>query len=248
LLIRLLARKPSASQREYLVNAVDALQEAVIRDLDQKAVDRARRYLAGATSRDEMTQALIELLEDIRGTERPRSRLHDLLTSIERFYVRLIRNVWFLRLAAGVFLVMMLVSMVSDVQGTLSLLGIGQPMRLPGSREIVTFSNATGLVVSAIAGAVSDVLVLAGAVLLFRSRVMAYQLWKAAILIFLLLGGTVAFYYIQYQFLAAFIVNVLAIVVLTGLIREERRLDAQAVKDRSAATRKEEVHAARSSG
>jgi hypothetical protein len=114
----------------------------------------------------------------------------------------------------------------------LSLFGIGSSMRLPGSHEVATFSNASGLIIGAVASTLSDVLVLAGIVLFFRSRLLAYQLWRNAILLFVLVGGMVAFYYVQYQFVAAFVVNAAAIVVLTGLIREEQRSVLRVASDR----------------
>jgi hypothetical protein len=51
------------SREEYLVNAINDLEEAVINDLQPEERDRALRYLAAITEKDELTSGLVALIE-----------------------------------------------------------------------------------------------------------------------------------------------------------------------------------------
>ena len=51
------------SREEYLVNAINDLEEAIINDLQPVERDRALRYLAAITEKDELTSGLVALIE-----------------------------------------------------------------------------------------------------------------------------------------------------------------------------------------
>ena len=59
------------SKEEYLVNALNDFEEAIINDLQPEERDRARRYLAAIAERDELTAGLSALIEG--ATVRPRT-------------------------------------------------------------------------------------------------------------------------------------------------------------------------------
>lgn len=59
------------SREEYLVNALNDFEEAIINDLQPEERDRARRYLAAIAAPDELTAGLVALIES--ASVQPRS-------------------------------------------------------------------------------------------------------------------------------------------------------------------------------
>src|ERR1700730_11868310 len=66
LAFRDLQMRRGISREEYLVNAIDELAEAVINDLQPEERDRALRYLAAITDRDDLTSRLTTLIENAK--------------------------------------------------------------------------------------------------------------------------------------------------------------------------------------
>ncbi|HEY8831840.1 MAG TPA: hypothetical protein VIM21_04970 [Gemmatimonadaceae bacterium] len=64
LAFRDLQMRRGISREEYLVNAIDELEEAVINDLQPEERERALRYLAAISDKDELTSKLAALIEN----------------------------------------------------------------------------------------------------------------------------------------------------------------------------------------
>ncbi len=74
LAFRDLRLRRAISREEYLVNALNDFEEAIINDLQPEERDRARRYLAAITDKDELTLDLATLI-DRAGVQRSRAGL-----------------------------------------------------------------------------------------------------------------------------------------------------------------------------
>jgi len=64
------------SREEYLVNALNDFEEAIINDLQPEERDRARRYLAAITDKDELTTDLATLIDRADVQPRPEGLSH----------------------------------------------------------------------------------------------------------------------------------------------------------------------------
>jgi hypothetical protein len=229
LFFQLMDRQRQVTSREELVNALDWTKEALIRRGDRRALGEVQAYLARAGSGDGVGESLVHLLQEIRRTAAPRppARVHPTARSIQALYLRLVHSTWFQRLAIGGFLLLALALVAGDARTALSLAGVGPHLYLPGSRTALNFSHATGYIVCGLAALVSDSLLVAGAVLLIRSRRMdAFRLWRLGLLIAIFIEGVISFYYMQYLTVEGLLAFVAALAVVNTLIADERLNEA----------------------
>lgn len=228
LLFRTLRQERHVTDRESLVNALDWLKEAVIRDHDPRALDRARFYLERVQTRGADSEALDGLLDDLQrmGSLPPLSRHERLRRAGVKVYERTMQSAWFERVAIGFVLLLVALQVFADIQEARSLFGVGPAYRIPGSHQTLTFYNAVGTIIEGLAGGIGDILLLAGAVAIFQSRSLAFRLWKLGIQIIMFVAGVISLYYFQFLALPELGIDAVALVLVNSLILGERRCTA----------------------
>lgn len=226
LITRAMQTRRGFSPREYLVNAVDVLTDAARRDLDETERAQALRLLDRADPDDPMTGRVRELLQSSQALPaRAPNRPERFAKAVRSRYLEVLTRPWFDRLVAAVFMVWALSSLLTvgalalaiafEIGGVNDVVSVGQV-----SGDDVSFINVASLASSIVAG----LLVMAGVWRLRRGRRLdAWRLFERALLVQIFVGQFFAF--IESQFAAVFglILNVLLLITLRLMIRNERR-------------------------
>lgn len=202
-----LAEYQKVSKDEYLINALELTKDAVINDLDAQEKSRILLYLRKSNQDDPLVIALRSFIHETELIPTPSpSLLTKTRHAIYRFYQTVVNKPWFTKLLIFVLLVQCAMTMVSTA-GFL----------LP--HPVLTFDE-TGRLVSSL---LSALLVLVGFGSLRRSKVMAYRLFKASVLLTLFLTQFFVFYQDQFYALIGLSFNIILLIVIDYVLDKEEK-------------------------
>jgi hypothetical protein len=217
-----LSRTLPHSSRTYQLNALSQLEEAIVHDLDPTEKARVRELLARADQSDPITRRLQRFLASIR-TVTPaapgkKTRLVNWLDKMyEAFWRRrdselLVRSFFLIQIL--LFMSGVVVSVYANLDGLVALFGSDLP--LP------TWLAVGQLLSVGVAG----VFVVWGVLLLPRSHRRAYEQFRRATLVNILLTQFFLFSRIEFGALPGFFFNLALLGLITYAIRQEQRLAA----------------------
>jgi hypothetical protein len=221
LLFNFLSRKQPLTSREYQLNALNQLEEAVVRDMDSLEKAQVTTLLANADQNDPITKQLQTFLGHIKANGKQTQptvlrRMLDRLNAQYEHFWQLKNSTLLVRLffiAEALFFVISIswiaISSLNDVIGLLD-------KSLPFSRGIIFGEMASALTAGFFA--------LWGAVLLPRSRERAYEQFRRSALINIFLTQFFMFLRIEFGALPSFFLNLLLLGAVGYAIRQERRL------------------------
>ena len=217
-----LSRDSRLTSREYVLNALAQLEEAVLQDLDSTEKRRIAQLLAKADQTSPITQELKKLLTrlDTVAPSQP-NRLQRWLSMLDKQYERFWRNRASRRLVGALFVIQAAVFLIVTV-GTV----LGNFSDLSSIFQAHD-SYAHNLIIGQlITSAISGVFAVLGAIKLLTSRLEAFELFRRAVLINLLLTEFFIFSRIQFGAIPGFLVNLALLLALRYDITEERRSKA----------------------
>lgn len=214
---RMLERQQNYSQSIYLINAIEALKEAVINDLDQDEKALAKKYLKKCDSKDPVVLALKSLFNHFDAISKRRLNILEKLNlRLKLFYKDLIQKSFFRKILIIFFLVQAVATIIQSAIITGVLTGHISFIKVEdfslGSYGDVIFSTLSGLII------------IFGAIRLVHSRLEGYKLFKLSVLISIFLTQLFIFYDIQFQALWGLAFNILILVALNTLIDREQKL------------------------
>jgi hypothetical protein len=219
LIFRYLQQERNVSEREYLVNSIETFKEAILHGFDRRRVEKARYYLARVPGGDDTIEAFRHTVATcpIRDPEKltPLDRLR---IRLERRYLTLLKQRWFDRTVIGLFLLSAGLTVVSAFFATLSVAGFTVPGTLTFGQITREFAREGDFIFSTIAA----LLEVAGAMVLFRDRFRAYQLFRIGILVDILLTDAFVFYDVQFWALLTLALNLLTLAVIDTLLSQEK--------------------------
>lgn len=225
LLTRSFQRSRGFSQREYLVNAVEALVEAARHDLGSDEKRQAIALLAHADPSDPLVDPIGELLVKVEALPPPEpGRAKRFALGVRKRYFALIEQPYFPALLSFVFAAWAALTLVElgSLALSLSLGGSDRAFALIADQnDNVSFVNVASLA----SAAVSAAMVVAGLIVLRRgSRLDAYRWFDRALLVSIFIGQVFAF--VESQFGAVFGLgfDVLLLITLRYMIRGEGHL------------------------
>jgi hypothetical protein len=241
LVTRGMQRRRGFSQREYLVNAVDALTEAARHDLDERERARAIALLEKADPHDPLVEPVRTLLREVDAlpTPEPRRPTRLALAARDRYF-DLVEKPWFTRAIGWLFTIWAVISLIEITAVALSiglaLGGIASPLEISGVNENVSLSNVASLCSSVAAGA----LVIVGVWQLRhdRDRLDAYRMFDRAILVQIFVGQVFAFAESEFSAVFSLVIDLLLLVTIRYMMRGERELERKRVAEGYAASRK----------
>lgn len=206
LFYRLLERTLSATPKDYAVNALEVMKEVVLYDLDEQEKNRAIWYLKHAKADDPVTQALKKVFKDLEVTAENKPHIISVVKyNLYTYYMKAIQSNFFATSLVVVFVVYSLVSFFD------------------GLTDINTFMDFWdwGHFVSS---SISSILAMSGVYFLMRTnaRLKAYQSFKAAILIQLLITQFFLFYFDQLAALSSLVINISLYTAVQYFINQER--------------------------
>lgn len=219
LIIKALQSRQKYSQKEYLINAIEVIKEAVQNDMDAHEKALARHYLAMCDPKDPFVKDLKDMLENAAHVHRPPTTLPSLIKrKLHNFYLMLINKRWFVKATLVVFGLSALLTLTSAV-----ILGYGLE-----SNRVMEFFHPEDLSFSSLAqiisSTVSAVLVLLGGMVIFRSRLKGFRLLKYSVLISIFFTQVFAFYRDELSALVGLIWYLFLFTIIQYYINEEEGL------------------------
>lgn len=227
----LIRGRREVSELEYLLNALQQMEELARHDLDEAEAERVRSYL----ERSDPTHPLVAgLRSTLRESDFPPPRFSVVARTRERLralYRKTIRLPWFdqavILVFAGQLALKLLVGAVFVYSLGASLDAV-RDWRLVGWLVERT-RDLSGLeIAQLVASGVSGVFVLLGVARVARgARLAAYQMFERAILVSILLVQVFSFYAEQFAALVELAGNLVLLLLVRSMIRlEEERIQA----------------------
>jgi hypothetical protein len=222
LVIRAIHRNQEPTREEYLVNALQELENVAVGDLDRRERDRALRYLARSDPADPLVEVLQELLgrTDLVPTPSPGPFVRLRREAIQR-YRRLVALPGFPRVVIAFFVAQLLLK-ITHVAAMLlwDAPMIGFAPSLPAiERAAEEFSLIDWALIGS--SALSALFVLGGIAWIRYSRLRALQLFQRSILVSVLLTQVFIFYRDQWAALTGLAFNLLVLLALGFMIERE---------------------------
>ncbi len=216
-----LTKEQTLSSREYQLNALAQLEEAVALDMDKGEKKEVYDLLKKADSRSKVTKELIRLLQSVEvSPEEHHRKLHVLLRKIDKSYARFWQKkrsntyvrAFFTVQAVGIF-IGLLVANYSNVDD----INLLFDQHVSYGEELII-----GQIMASI---VSIGFVIYGLIRLPRSRLQAFEQFRRATLINIYLTQFFAFSRIQFEALYGFGASLIILFLIGFILREERRLE-----------------------
>ncbi|HJQ08657.1 MAG TPA: hypothetical protein VJ836_04225 [Candidatus Saccharimonadales bacterium] len=215
-----LARGQTLTSREYQLNALAQLEEAIVHDMDPIEKERVRQLLANADQKDPVTKHLQKLLTSLRtippATPTKAKRfLYWLRRKYRHFWLNRNTNLWvrsFFLFEVFVFVAGGVATLFTNIDSILDLLGGSVPF----STEL-----AIGQLLSALVAAGFAVW---GAILLPRSRLQAYEQFRRATLVNIFLTQFFIFARLEFAALPGFIFNLLLLGFIGYAMSQHRQI------------------------
>lgn len=208
-IFRSLGRLRRLDRRESLLNALELSKDVVLHDLDPRERDLVLRYLKSADPQDPIAKALKSAMRHIDPqTGHPNHLLVRIEYVLHRAYLSVRDSSWFQRALIAYYIIGSIVTIIVTAVGvhlddfTFSVIELGR----------------------LIPSAVSSVIVVVGAIMLFRSRLKGYLLFRLSLYISIFITQLFIFYQDQLLGITFLVVNLFSLAVIQYMISEERRL------------------------
>jgi len=214
-----LSRQQKLTSREYQLNALVQLEEAITHDMDPAEKARAHDLLARANQRSHLTQQLRSVINDVELV--PENTPHNitiLLRKLDELYTRFWQSRTSHPLVRTFFIVESLVFAFAVSWGIF--------LNLDDIKQLFTGMadyNHWMILCQVVASLVAASFALAGAVYLTRSRAVAFEQFRRATLINLFLTQFFVFSRVAFGALPGFVFNVAILLLITYVIHLERR-------------------------
>ncbi len=223
LAFRDLQMRSAISREEYLVNAINDLEEAIINDLQPEERDRALRYLGAIAEKDDLTLRLAALIEEASVQPHPDGWLRRIRRYVVAGYEAVIARadrfgglvtLFVLQLVVNAGTVAFIVARAWSAEAVAS-----ASSQQGGTFVIIPISDVL-LIVSTL---VPSVLVVIAVFALRRSRIKGLYLFRRAVLLSILFTEVFMFYRNQGAALVVLALNLFAWAFVNVAITRESR-------------------------
>lgn len=220
LVFNYIGRQSNFSDREYELNALNQIEEALLQDLDPLEKRRIMELLRKIKHPTHITETLQHMLKTVETVPVPRPRLvRRALAAVTKTYI----GFWNRPRAAW------LITIIFVGQSLVFLGTVSYTLYASYNTSIGLNTLSDGyinrlLLAEFASTAISAALAIAGAFQLFSSRLQAYDIFRNSLLINIFLSEFFLFTRIQFAALPSLVFNILLLVALYGAIDQERRL------------------------
>lgn len=221
LIFNFLGRRERLTSQEYQLNALMQLEEAVRYDMDSHEKAAVARLLAQADQNSPMTKQLQQFLDSVKLVRPPKPNiLQRLAARVDSAY----RHAWRLRstnVLVRIFFILAVAASVLALAFALQNNFANVQGFLRGDKDY-----GHGLVVGQLVSTVlASVLVLVGLLRLAANRAAAFEWFRRAALVNLLLTEFFIFSRIEFGAMASFVCSLLLLIVINLVLAQERRAD-----------------------
>lgn len=221
LLVQFVENRHEFTDKEYLVNSIELMKDAVINDLDSNEKTLAMHYLAQSRSNDKITRTLRKLYNEIETTKPPAPHpITRIKMYLQKKYFTIISVPWFKNIVVAFFLIQGLYSLII----TVLLLIERNVFLLPTFLLPHSFTTSSYNLIHLISTLLSILFLLIGISRIYISRLSAYIMFKRSILISILLTQVFVFYYSPVRAMTTLLFNIIILITLNYLIETESEL------------------------
>lgn len=217
LLARMAERHQTYTEKEYLMNALEMLEEAVLGDMNTEEKKLTNSLLQKSDPNDDVVRGLKALMKNIDAVPVRQSAFRRMRRIPPRIYHNLIRSRWFTRILVWFFVGKSVLSLFSIPA---LFVFLQTHINLLSQKRIAELSFAqSGEVVFS---TLSSIFVLLGVGLIRRSRLHAYQMFKRSVLVTIFFTQFFIFYREQLSAVVGLFFNLLILFTLQYIITEEQ--------------------------
>jgi hypothetical protein len=214
LISRWLLTSRGYTQREYLMNAVNALQEYRSGVLPENRKTEIQYFLERTDPENKLTATIADFIRGVDTVTAKRPSFYERIRSyLQNLYYRVIEMRFFTPLLNLYFILQALAGASFIVEEVFF------PKGLSGEPESPSFSDISLLISSGI----STLFIILGVILLHRSRLKAYRMFERAMLVSILLSQIFLFTINQLGAITGLIYSLLILGALRFLIQQERK-------------------------
>ncbi len=207
-------RQRHFSKEEHMLNSLSLLEEAVINELDRPELKRVLAHLQQSDPEHPLVNPLKSTLEKIGAQKAAEPSFIRLwLRQIERRYQKVVSTTWGIRLIDTVFAskaAIFLIKAVVDAQRWYT----QTPFEGIAVLSVLQFTSSL----------VSTGFVIAGIMVIRRSRMRAYELFTKSLLIDIFVVQFFSFYREEFNALPGLLLSVVLYITLRFLVRQERHV------------------------
>ena len=219
LVFNFIGRRQNLSSREYQLNALSELQEAVLRDMDATEKQHVEQLLAHADQADDITKHLKALLKRIELVPTVDSTFHKLRRAASERYQRF----WRLRGSSqiiGLIFIIEAILFVIVIFAALATNITALDKFVHGTQNYGQSLLVAQLVSSLVAASFATV----GAIKLTRNRMAGFEWFRRATLVTIFLTEFFIFTRIQFGAMPGFLINLVLLATLNFAIAQERQV------------------------
>lgn len=215
---RIISRK-SFTPKEYLVNSLELIKEAVINDLDSEEKKRALEFLKKADPNDAITQNLETLYSSLDTIPPPKPHIWIwIYGQFKHLYKRLIATPYF---NTGLIIFFVAKSVISSFEA-FGLFLSAYRIYVSPSVSVLDQYNSVSDLAYLLAANIAGLLVIAGVVTLRRNRLEAFRWFKRSLLVSILLTQVFVFYRDQLSAFIGLVFNIVLLLTFNYMLTEER--------------------------
>lgn len=212
-LFRYIENHKPLTEKEYLMNALVLLEEAVQNDLDKEEKTKYQKLLENAGNYHYLTKELLSLTDNLTIQKAKSGSFMKFLRQIIKSIDNFIQSNHFQKIIIAVFILQLVIAVL-----TIFFLGIFELKNIPSF--FFTFPQkhifaSWGEFISIL---ISAVLSFAGLLLLRFSKQRAYMLFKHSLLISVLITSFFSFYRLQFAALIGLGINVLLLIGVNNML------------------------------
>lgn len=207
------------SAKEYLINSIELLKEAVIGDLSLEEKRLALKFLRKTDKSSPIASVLEDLYVKIDTIPEPKANIINRVEKwLEKFYSNLIGRKWF---KAGVNIFFIIKFLVGLILVGATAYTVFKIVFESGITVKEIYSNTIDIL-DLFSSSLAGIFVVLGVIKMKGSRLEAYKMFKKSVLISIFLVQFFSFYQEQLSAFEGLIFNIFVLVLLNSMIHQEQ--------------------------
>lgn len=217
LLFRWLSQARRLTQQEYLINALELMEEAVLGDMDKAERQEIIFYLRQADQSNPLVRHIKTYVDSVPVSKPTPGWLSRRQAQVQKWYSHVVNKPWFGTAFSAIFI-------IDAVFGLIPLglviasyaFNVGKPGAVSGITTICVF----------VASVAVAICVLRGALLIRSSRLHAYEWFRLALLVDIFFKQPFLFYSQQFRAISGLAIYLVGLATLNYIIHREHEKDS----------------------
>lgn len=218
LIFRMFEHNEKLTKKEYLINALERMEDVVLQDLDTEEKRKTLRILSKCDPKDPIVITLKSFLKNSHVSHSKEGIIQKIHDFLAQAYGIVTQNKYF---TSGVIIFFIGKSIFAFLNLFLFIFGLAEhPTRL---YMIPRFDFVDwGLFISQ---TLASIFVVLGVLVIYKSRIMAYEMFRRSLLIAIFFTQFFLFYKEQFSAVIGLIINIIVFVTIQFMIGQEMKKD-----------------------